>query len=156
MTLTLTGRLDLLFAIYPEFYLPQAVFNELGVHLEKYTPKPDDIMKILQPHVLPIEHHEWLTDYKDELGPGEKECLILARETGISNLLTDDLAARKYAESTGIKCFGSLAIFIKAKQLGLIEALGPYFLTLSQSDRFFHSGLLNQILLNSGETPLEI
>jgi predicted nucleic acid-binding protein len=154
LSLAFVGRLDLLFDIYADFYLPEAVFAELERYLPKYTAGSEAILKKIFPHVIPIGHREWLVSYTESLGPGEKECLVLVKETGINYLLTDDALARRFAESLGIVCIGSLAIFIKAKEIGLIKAIRPIFQLLANSDRFFQNELMNSILIKLGEDIL--
>lgn len=154
VSLAFVGRLDLLYFIYPDFYLPEAVFAELKIYLHRYSLNHEEILKGIVPHVISIGHKEWLEDLSDNLGPGEKECLVLVKETGINNLLIDDATARRFAESLGIVCFGTLAIIIKSKELGLIEEIRPIFQKLTNSDRFFQLDLMNAILIKLGEKLL--
>lgn len=154
LSLAYVGRLDLLYFIYPDFYLSEAVFAELKIYLPRYSPDHEEILKDIVPHVISIGHKDWMEDFGDNLGPGEKECLVLVRETGIKSLLIDDASARRFAESLGIACFGTLAIIIKSKELGLIEEIRPIFQRLTNSDRFFQLDLMNAILIKLGEKLL--
>ncbi|MCU0374622.1 MAG: DUF3368 domain-containing protein [Chitinophagaceae bacterium] len=74
--------------------------------------------------------------------------------TGINYLLTDDAAARRFAEGLGMVCFGTLAIIIKSKDLGFIDHIRPIFQKLNTSDRFFQIDLMNAILIKLGEELL--
>ena len=154
LTMAYVNRLDLLFSIYPDFFIPEGVFAELRINLPKYSEVSATIIKEITPHGIEISHKEWLKDYEEGLGVREKECLILVKETGINYLLIDDAKARKFAESLGIICIGSLAIFIKAKELGLIREIRPIFYLIANSDRFFQKELMNAILKKFGEEQL--
>lgn len=55
------------------------------------------------------------------LGAGEAEAIGLARQIGTDWLLTDDAAARLFAEQFGIEVHGSLGIVLWAAAVGHLE-----------------------------------
>ena len=55
------------------------------------------------------------------LHDGERECLCLCKQAGVSILLTDDLAVREAAKRLNLTPVGSLGIVIKAHQLGHVS-----------------------------------
>jgi predicted nucleic acid-binding protein len=59
-----------------------------------------------------------------------------------------------FAESRGIRCTGTLAVLIDAKDEQLIPALRPLFSELLAKNRYFSVSLLNQILTAHNETLL--
>ena len=52
---------------------------------------------------------------------GEVECLYVCKETGVSVLLTDDLAVREAAKRMSLRPVGSLGIVVKAYRAGDIS-----------------------------------
>ena len=83
---------------------------------------------------------------------GELESVILYEEINADFLLIDDNKARLIAESLNVNCIGTLGLLLRAKQKGFISDLKPLFKTLLSSGRYFSLKLLNEILINNGET----
>ena len=149
LSLACINRIDILFKIYPDFFIPEAVFAELKTYLPRYVNDYEIVLKKLEPHMLTLSSHAKETN--ECFGAGEIECFILALESGINHLLIDDAAARKFAENMGLQCIGTLALIIKAKQLNLITEIRPFFKILHYSDRFFQIDLMNSLLIRQGE-----
>lgn len=57
--------------------------------------------------------------------PGESEAIILAMEVRPERLLIDESAGRAVARRMGIIPLGVLGLLVRAKQNGLISAVGP-------------------------------
>jgi predicted nucleic acid-binding protein len=55
------------------------------------------------------------------LHAGERECLHLCRQLGVSVLLTDDLAVREAARRMGLTPVGSLGVVVRASHLGRLS-----------------------------------
>ena len=108
-------RLDLLEALTTHLLIPPAVQTE--VIGSRPVPPWIEVRPLAQPfssHVL-----------SSRLGAGEREAIALAVEVGDCVLLLDDLAARRAAQSLGIRVSGTVGLLIKAKQRGLISQVRP-------------------------------
>lgn len=144
------NKLLLIEEIFEKFYISKAVYNEL-INYDN----PDfntTHLKALKSKIKKIKsknHLELIMDY------GESESVILYGEIGADFLLNDDNKARKVAESLGVKCIGSLAVLIKAKEKGIVKDLKPIFIQLLAFGRYFLTKLLNQVLSKVGETKIE-
>jgi predicted nucleic acid-binding protein len=68
--------------------------------------------------------------------------------------VVEDNDARIFAESRGIRCTGTLAVLIDAKDEHLIPELRSLFAKLLSKGRYFSKDFLNQILLTKNEAPL--
>ena len=154
ISLAVIQRLDILESFCSNYYLPRVVFLELEYHLPKQVPNSGWFLHRLKPRVLDIDNPEIFADFAPNLGEGERACFMLARETGIENLLIDDREARQFAESQGWNCFGTLGLMVKAKKAGLIQELRPYFATFAASRRHYTADLLNHVLHLAQEQPL--
>jgi predicted nucleic acid-binding protein len=86
---------------------------------------------------------------------GEAEAAALCLELKADYFIVDDRVARRIAEERGIQCAGTLAALAKAKELTLISALRPLFSTLLSHNRYYKKDLLNLILADYGEAPLD-
>lgn len=51
--------------------------------------------------------------------------LVLAREMGADWVLVDERLARRKLDALGIPTIGTLGILLKAKEVGLLQALAP-------------------------------
>ena len=73
------------------------------------TVSPGGWLRILTPSSA--EEHRLRTAFDHSLDPGEASCLALAISRGLV-LATDDLAARRQAESEGVSLTGTLGILL--------------------------------------------
>lgn len=71
------------------------------------------------------------------LGVGESEAIVLAQRLKADWLLTDDTAARVFANAMGLEVHGSLGIVLWAAASGHLQ----YFEAKSAIDRLFQSSL---------------
>lgn len=77
--------------------------------------------------------------------------LALALETPDPLVILDDALARQAAESLGLRITGTLGVLLKAKSLGLLDALAPVLDQL-QTRRFrVHARTRAAILKLAGE-----
>ena len=82
-----------------------------------------DALGIITRHTLPQpEVAQFIRDNRlESLQIGECECLYLCRQTGVSMLLTDDLAARNFAKPLNLTPVGSLGILVRAYRQGRLS-----------------------------------
>jgi uncharacterized protein len=146
ISLGLIGNYDLIEQVFGDFYIANAVWEEL----QKYdNPEFDKALMIsLKSRVLKIKSKNYLTLITDY---GESESIILYEELHADFLLIDDSKARIIAESLDVNCIGSIGLLIKAKQLGYLKELQPLFLKWLDNERYFSKKLLNDILMQEGE-----
>ena len=67
----------------------------------------------------------------------------------------DEKAARRFAESKGLKIVGVLGILVSAKRKGLVLELRPIIFELkSQANFWLSDALCNKVLSSVGEQPI--
>ncbi len=149
ISLIIVNKLDLIEKSLGEYFIPEAVWNELS----NYSNPNFDIRKIpeINNHVIKIKTKNYLHSIMDL---GESEAVTLYNEMDADYLLTDDNKARQIAESIGVNCIGSIGILIKSKEKGLLFELRHIFKIWLKSGRFFSKNLLNQILKKYNEEQL--
>lgn len=85
----------------------------------------DDVLKLstVQRHTLSQSEVTRFTQENslEDLHDGERECLYLCQQIGVSILLTDDLAVRDAAKRLNLTAVGSLGIVVRAYRLGHIS-----------------------------------
>lgn len=119
--LTEIGCLQLL-RIFEVLHISDAVWSEtveqggvpqsdvLGLeNVQRHTLYPAEVTRFVQENGLEYLHL------------GERECLCLCRQMGVSILLTDDLAVREAAKRLTLTPVGSLGIVVRAYRLGHIS-----------------------------------
>jgi predicted nucleic acid-binding protein len=86
-----------------------------------------------------------------DLGPGESAVLAWAAANPGTEIVCDDLAARRCAQTLGIDVCGTLAIVLRAKQHGLIEEARPLIQRLVEAGMYLSRDVLDQALALVGE-----
>lgn len=87
-----------------------------------------------------------------DVDPGEASAIALAMESRPSLLILDDQKARKVAKRLNLNYTGTLGVFLKAKQAGIIPSV-KYVLEKVQQTNFRYSHqVFQEILLLAGES----
>lgn len=102
--------------------VPPAVAEELRDPRQLFRPGHDLLERgWIQKCELEVERDATLPR---DLGPGERQAIVLARQMN-SVLLVDDWRARKAAEARGVRTAGTLGTLVSCKKLGLLPAVRP-------------------------------
>ncbi|MBM4035007.1 MAG: hypothetical protein FJ291_24965 [Planctomycetes bacterium] len=110
------GALDLM-GCFPEVHIPPAVARELAEAIPDWLSEEPTWLVVT--HLTPSfveEAREW--EATGILGPGEAEAIALARQLHADWFLTDDSAARLFAEVAGLEAHGSLGVVLWAGAVG--------------------------------------
>ena len=95
---------------------------------------------------------EAVQKFMETLDPGESEALALALELSAKAILIDEAAGRATGRRLGLLPIGVLGTLVRAKQRGLVSAVGPLIDRLRGELGFFISAALkDEILRNAGE-----
>jgi predicted nucleic acid-binding protein len=86
-----------------------------------------------------------------DLGGGETQVLTLALSREGSEVVLDDLQARRCARSLGLPTTGTLGLILRAKQRGLIPAARPLIERLLERRFYLAHDLLEAVLAEVGE-----
>ena len=117
------GELDILKSVYGQITIPTAVFDEVTVKNGKIA---DSIKAANWINVENIQDADSKKMYKAKLHAGEVEVMILAQEQHADLIVIDDNAAKKTATYLGLNAIGTMAVLLRAKQLGCINDVGSY------------------------------
>jgi predicted nucleic acid-binding protein len=143
--------LSLLKELFERVFVPPAVDDEL-LHPPVGLPIVDvrtlDFAHIQAPRDLPR-----IQQLLEKLDPGEAEALVLGLEIGVSAVLIDETAGRVMAKRLGLVPIGVLGLLVRAKQRGLVDAVGPLVDQLERDLGFFISKSLRaEIVHLAGES----
>jgi uncharacterized protein len=118
------GHLDLLGQVFGRVIVPVEVHREL---LRGNHPASQLIAGCDWLEVKPVQNLLEVQRLHTEVGLdlGESEAIVLAEELQADQLLVDDLAGRREAQTRGLALIGTVGVLLVAKQRGLIEQVKP-------------------------------
>jgi len=147
--LTKGNYLDLLQIISPSIIVPQAVATEIQAYGETDVTavalKNTDWLVVQDTPTIPTVIQSW------DLGPGESAVLTWGYAKPGTEVILDDLAARRCATALGIPVRGTLGIVLTAKQRGVIPAARPVLEQLRLCGMYLSDRVMNQALALVGE-----
>jgi predicted nucleic acid-binding protein len=86
-----------------------------------------------------------------KLDAGESAVLALAIDDPNSEVVLDDLAARRCAERLRIPCLGTLGLPLAAKRLGVIDAARPLIEHVRRVGLYLDDELVEEVMRRIGE-----
>lgn len=89
--------------------------------------------------------------FKETVDIGEASALALAMETSNPIVIIDDSKGRKFASRMGISFMGTLGLFVKAKEYGVISNIKSYIEKIQATDFRVSPALVNLVLAKAGE-----
>ena len=131
------GEIDLLKFLFGEVVTTDVIASEFGAPLPRWV-----IIRSAKNTYLP---------FALDLDPGEASAITLALESVPSLLILDDGKGRKAAQRLGLNITGSLGIFLKAKNAGIIPAIKPIVQKVQQTNFRYTQAVLEEILSLAGE-----
>jgi predicted nucleic acid-binding protein len=147
-------RLDIVQLVIGELWIPDAVFREVvtdGVGWTEAAQAQEEIAKrtwILRRSIRDTVIQAPLRN----LGAGEREAVILARQYGL-DLIMDDLKGRRSAVACGCsdRLTGSLGILMKAKRMGALSEIGSLIERIRKKGAHYSPALIQTCLKEVGE-----
>jgi len=149
IALALIGQLDLLRHLYGEVVIPPAVQAEV------LAGGPGSI------GVTELQEANWIrmvpmqdprrADLLSDLDRGEAEVIALAQELNAELVIIDERLARRHAKRLGLTLTGTLGVLLKAKERGLVPAVGPLIDQLRQGGIRLDDALVAEVLRLAGE-----
>jgi len=117
-------RFDLLQKFFSRVYIPQGVYDEVVTEGgERFGAQ--EVSHAAWISLVEVKDKLAVEVLADDLGKGESETIVLARELGANWVLVDERLARRKLDVLGIPTIGTLGILLKAKEVGLLQALSP-------------------------------
>ena len=83
---------------------------------------------------------------RHDLGAGESEAIVLARETGADFVLMDERLGRSAARNLGLKVVGLVGVLIEARERGLISDANELIDQLHRQAGFWISADLRKLV----------
>ncbi|MEW6301852.1 MAG: DUF3368 domain-containing protein [Verrucomicrobiota bacterium] len=146
------NQFQILEQIYDSVLVPPAVWREVAVGGEG-LPESANLKAAVAQGWVKVETPSPLEaiQLSAELGKGETQAILLAKERG-AVLVTDDGLGRSAAESIGVEVTGTIGVLIKGKRTGRISAIRPLVDSLRQETNFrMTDKLYRDALAQAGE-----
>ncbi|MFN6472902.1 MAG: DUF3368 domain-containing protein [Nostoc sp. SerVER01] len=138
------GFLDLLLLVSSSIIVPEPVAEEIQAYgeidLTAVALNNTNWLVVQQIPPIPNVIQNW------DLGQGESAVLTWGYLNPGSEVILDDLAARRCAVTLGIPVRGTLGIVITAKQRGIIPAARPVLEQLRLCGMYLSDSVMNQAL----------
>lgn len=139
------GRLDLLHLVFGRLLIPEAVWVELTA-VTSGKAGANEILSADWIERRTVMDQSLVFLLRQDLGSGESEAIVLAREVEADVLLMDERRGRRAAKRLGLTCTGLIGILIEAKRLGIVADPQAIALELRESAGFWVSDeLMNQL-----------
>lgn len=113
------GKLDLLKEIFGSLILPDAVWTEV-VEAGVQKLGADAVGSAPWISRQSVHDKDLVNLLRHDLGAGEAEAIVLAREYNADFLLIDERLGRSAAKSLGLKVVGLVGVLIDARERGLV------------------------------------
>jgi predicted nucleic acid-binding protein len=147
--LTKGGFLNLLQVVSQEIVVPEAVATEIQEYGETDVTAraiaQTDWLVVVETPPVPTVIQNW------DLGAGESAVLTWGYVNPGTEVIVDDLAARRCAAALGIPVRGTLGLVLTAKQQGILPAARPVLEQLRLSGMYLSDRVMNQALVLVGE-----
>lgn len=122
IALAILDHVDLLAALYREWYVPPAVVRESTVDKKPFA---ELLQRELPKHTLAPRQTDLIESLRLAVDAGEAEVLALAREKACRLVLMDDRKGRLVARSLGLQPVGVLGVLIRAKRERMLREVSP-------------------------------
>jgi predicted nucleic acid-binding protein len=143
------GLLDLLRAGDLPVIVPQAVLNEIARH----GPTDQTVLQVLSAGWLQIVPDPPIPPrlVTTRLGSGELAVIALALAQPGSEVVLDDLTARRCARESGLSVQGTISLVIQAKHRGAIPSVRPVLDQLRGMGMYLSDRFVDQVRKAAGE-----
>jgi len=139
------GRLDLLVAVFGQLLVPDAVWREV-VDAGAGKTGATDVADADWIERRSVSDSALVNLLRHDLGAGEAEAIVLAREANADFILMDERLGRSAAHSLGLKVVGLVGVLIEARDRGLITNANEIMDQLHRQAGFWISAELRKLV----------
>jgi len=152
ITLARIGRLPLLQQLASQVVAPHAVYEEVvGQRGRPGEVEVNQASWIFRQRVRDANRVAFL---QTELARGESEAIVLAGEINADFVILDDARARQIAQRSGLRVIGLLGLLIRAKELGLIDAIKPLLDDMIKAGFYIGATVYRDVVEKAGESSI--
>ncbi len=152
--LSIIQKLDLLWKIFDEIYVPREVFKEVTTgnrHRNFGEQELKDAVNYKKILIYEVQNPIIIEAMLGRLHRGELEVIQAAKELDINTVIIDDKAARKRAKDFLLKPIGLIGILQLAKEMGKIPEIKSALDMLIKENYRISKQIYNEILIKYNE-----
>lgn len=146
IALAACDALDLLRRLHSHVLVPTAVIEEFGRGRAGAPPSP--LPSWFDVRTLSVPMPAILIAHLDQ---GEASAIALAIEAGVRIVAMDERRGRLVAREMGLAVTGSLGVLLRAKRLGIIDAVGPRIAAMRRNGIWLGDLLVRRVLAEAQE-----
>jgi len=151
VALTKLNRFNLLFDLFAEVVVAQAVYNEVMKAGHRLGGAREAVQAATWIKRLNVRDHLAIDLLLDELDRGEAETIVLAREIKADWVLMDEKKGRRKLDQLQISYVGTAGLLLWAKKEGLLSKVRPELEMLRQKGFSLSQPVMQTILRQAGE-----
>jgi predicted nucleic acid-binding protein len=150
ISLSSTGLLRLLKAIYGRIIVPDEVFHEVT---EKGIGRPGEgeVRKADWIEVASVTNEDMLRRCREIVSSTDATVVALAKERDADLVIVDDRELREFAESEGLSITGTVGILLIAKERRLIQSVKVEMENLVKQGLRISTSVYQEVLTQAGE-----
>ncbi len=149
ISLSKIGYADLLIQLSSHLIIPEGVFEEITAY-KPGDPAVEWLKTLQSPAIIkPVEVPTIISEWN--LGKGESQVIAYVFQNNGYVAVIDDKAAKTCAEVFKLRVSGTIAIIIKARQMGLISEVDPLLSALRTNGFRISSEIIKAALRIVGE-----
>ncbi len=114
------GRLELLHDLFGKLIIPDAVWREV-VASQPGKVGVTEILAAAWIEQKTVIDRPLVNLLRQDLGAGESEAIVLARECSADVLLMDERRGREAAKRLGLACTGLVGVLLEARRRGVVS-----------------------------------
>ena len=137
--LSIINKLELLWELFDEVYITNAVYEEIVNSNGSKSFGIDDLLLAVQNNnirIYSVINDTLVNELYGKLHRGELETIVAAKELKINDVIIDEKAARNFAEAMLLQTTGIIGILIIAKKTKKITEIKKYLdILISQGYR---------------------
>lgn len=136
-------KMNILKTLFSEVFVPEAVFTEFMI---KASGTEDERRFVEIIKTVKVKDSFAVMTLQTDLGKGESECIVLAKEMNADFVVLDDKGARKMAEFLGLDVIGTLGILVMAHKKGEIKNMKSVIDEMREKNFWIDNKLYKKIL----------
>lgn len=152
--LSIIDKLNLLWEIFDEVYVPEAVYQEVvsGNRIKNHGERElKEAVKNNNIKIYKVKNKKLAEQMSPRLHSGELEVIIAAQELSITLVVIDDKLARDFADVMLLKSIGVIGILEIAKKFGKIDKIKNYLDKLMAEGYWLSKKLYAEAMMRVGE-----
>lgn len=130
------GKIKLLELLFKKIYIPKAVYEEVVIK-GNGRPGSEEIKTSNWIIMQPVKDSFAVKALRLQLGAGESEAIVLAKEISADFIILDDWRARQAALGLELPIVGTIAILTKAVEKGFLSDMNAAFESLKTAGFYF-------------------